>query len=68
MDTDNLSPRQQDVLSYLQWHLKEKNYSPTMKDISDHFDWTSPNAAHIHIKALASKGFVLKTPRGYVPV
>lgn len=67
MNTETLSPRQQDVLSYLKHYCSENGFSPTMAEIARYFDWSSSNAAHIHIKALAKKGFVTKTPRGYVP-
>lgn len=63
----NLTKRQNDVLLYLRRCLKQNRYSPSCAVISAHFGWSSPNASHGHLKALARKGMVKKTTRGYLP-
>lgn len=53
-----LTPRQQDVFSFIQSYLKENGYVPSLKDIQLFFNWKSRAAALWHMKALTSKGFI----------
>ena len=65
---ETLTERQQEVLDFVTNYFEEKNYSPTYADISAHFGWTSNNASLEHLRAIAKKGYLVKTPRGYAPI
>lgn len=54
--TDTQSKIYDFILSFLS---KEKTL-PTHVDICERFDYSSPNAAHLHIKALTKKGWLEK--------
>ena len=62
-----ITDRQQDVLLYILGHIRTEGYSPTCEKVSEHFGWASPNAASEHMVKLAGKGYLIKTPRGYLP-
>lgn len=58
---EHLSTRQREVLNF----IREKQIagiSPTYREISSHFGFSSPNAAMQHVKALLSKGYLRRTP------
>lgn len=57
-----LPPRQAAVLEFVQNHIAEKGYPPTVREISAAFGFTSTNAAFGHLKALAVKGYVRRDP------
>lgn len=42
----------------------EAGATPTVRDVCAEMGWSSPNAAHQHIRALASKGLVELRGRG----
>lgn len=52
----NLTPAQEEVLKYVDQHIKINGYAPTFKEISDYFDWSGVNAARGHLLALSRKG------------
>lgn len=59
--------RQQAVLDFIQSFINTHNMPPTRRDITDAFQYRSPNAADEHLKALAKKGFIKlkeRTSRG----
>lgn len=51
-----LTPRQQSVLDFIQRHVTENGYPPTVRDIGAEFGLTSPNGVLCHLKALRRKG------------
>lgn len=58
---EHLSTRQREVYNF----IREKQIagiSPTYREISSHFGFSSPNAAMQHVKALLAKGFLRRTP------
>lgn len=58
----NLTSQQRAVLLFVVRYRNEHQTPPTRADISEHFGWSSANAAEDHLKALASKGFVRLQP------
>ncbi len=58
-----LTNRQQQVLDFIRQKQETERLTPTMREISAHFGFTSPNAALTHVKALLAKG-VLKNLSG----
>jgi len=53
-----LTKKQKEVLLFIMDFIVKNQASPTLKEMSDHFNWSSPNAALCHIKALVKKGFI----------
>ena len=54
----NLTARQEEVLSLIRNHLEETGYPPTRADIAKQLGFKSANAAEEHLKALAKKGAI----------
>lgn len=57
-----LTERQIQVAQYIRDYTREYRYSPSVRDISSHFNF-SVKAAHDHVRALESKK-VIKTTQG----
>ncbi|MCK9190271.1 MAG: transcriptional repressor LexA [Sphaerochaetaceae bacterium] len=57
-----LTERQIQVAQYIRDYTREFRYSPSVRDISSHFNF-SVKAAHDHVRALESKN-VIKTTQG----
>ena len=62
-----LTKRQTEVLELIKDWIRNTGYPPTRRDISDFFNFKSPNAAEEHLKALERKGVlrvIRNTSRG----
>jgi repressor LexA len=51
-----LTKRQQEVLDYVQAHMDEKGYPPTVREIGEAVGLNSPSTVHAHLKALEDAG------------
>lgn len=58
MSPKELTPRQQEILSFIYDYTLDNGYPPTIRAIGDHFGIKSPNGVADHLKALAKKGEV----------
>jgi len=54
----DLTVRQQEVLGYLQVHMREYGTWPSFREIEDHFGFRSTNAVMGHLRALEKKGYI----------
>ena len=67
-DTEpDLTPRQQEVLTYIANRIEHDRMPPTRREISEHFGWRSPNAAQLMVRLLVQKGCLVvidDIPRG----
>ncbi|MBQ0004493.1 MAG: transcriptional repressor LexA [Clostridiales bacterium] len=54
--------RQMEILEYMKKTIKEKGYSPTVREICEALDVKSTSTVHTDIKALELKGLVHKDP------
>jgi len=52
-----LTGRQKEILSFIADYLKKHSYSPTIREIAEHYS-ISVKGAHDHITALRKKGFL----------
>lgn len=59
---DDLTVRQQEVLGYLQYHLRECGTWPSFREIEEHFGFKSTNAVMGHLRALERKGYISRVP------
>jgi repressor LexA len=53
-----LTPRQQEIYSYLSQHLERHGYPPTLREICSEFGMRSTRAASDHLIALERKGYI----------
>lgn len=53
-----LTPRQKEVLDFIESYMEETGYPPTRADIAEHLGFRSANASEEHLKALARKGAI----------
>jgi len=56
-----LTPRQTEVLQFIQRSLRESGYPPSQRDIAEHFGFAQ-NAARDHLLALEKKGQIELAP------
>ncbi len=60
--TQNLTPRQQEILDFIRNNLEVFSVPPTRAEIASAFGFASPNAAEDHLRALAKKGAITLEP------
>lgn len=54
----DLTPRQQEILEFIEQRLRSDGLPPTRAEIVAHFGFASPNAAQCHLQALARRGAI----------
>jgi len=57
-----LTYRQQEVLGFLQFYMREQGTWPSFREIESHFGFKSTNAVMGHLKALERKGYISRVP------
>lgn len=57
-----LTFRQEEVLGYIQLHMREKGTWPSFREIEEHFGFRSTNAVMGHLRALERKGYISRVP------
>lgn len=58
-----LTPKQFAVFKFIRDQISTSGVPPSRKEISDHFGFSSPNAAESHLRALERKGLISTIPR-----
>jgi repressor LexA len=58
--TPHLTSKQAAVLEFIKANTQAA--SPTSREIARHFNFRSPHAVTVHLKALERKGFVRRIP------
>ncbi|MFO0041174.1 MAG: transcriptional repressor LexA [Pseudomonadota bacterium] len=56
--TDDLTPRQREILALIEREVAARGYPPTRAEIAQAFGFRSANAAEEHLRALARKGAI----------
>jgi len=59
---DALTERQRDVYQFIREKIRGRGYGPTVREIGDHFQISSPNGVMCHLKALEKKGLITREP------
>jgi repressor LexA len=59
---ESLTARQQQVLTFIEQQQREKGLPPTTREIQAHFGFRSQTAAMNHLRGLAKKGAIHKSP------
>ena len=59
---EQLTERQRDVYEFVRDKIQNRGYGPTVREIGEHFDISSPNGVMCHLKALEKKGLIHREP------
>lgn len=53
-----VTSRQKEVLDFIRSRADTNQMPPTLREIAEHFGWSSPSAAQEHVTALRRKGML----------
>ena len=59
---EGLSPRQREVLEFIDDEIRERGYPPSVREIGEAVGLSSPSTVHAHLAALQDKGFLRRDP------
>lgn len=62
MALSDLTPRQREVFDFILDKITNRGYGPTVREIGDEFQISSPNGVMCHLKALQKKGLITREP------
>jgi repressor LexA len=60
---DKLSPRQEEILAYVESFIQEKNYSPAIRNIQTDLKISSTSVVAYNLKVLEEKGKIIRESR-----
>src|SRR4029078_8417993 len=55
---DQLTTRQASVFEFIRDRVQSRGYGPTVREIGEHFQISSPNGVMCHLRALEKKGLL----------
>ncbi|HEX5035338.1 MAG TPA: transcriptional repressor LexA [bacterium] len=55
-----LTPKQQDLLTFVQTFLEDRGFAPSQREIAEHFGFRSLGTVQNYLKALEVKGYLAK--------
>ncbi|MBI5426864.1 MAG: transcriptional repressor LexA [Nitrospinae bacterium] len=58
----HLTRRQQEIYQYIKDHIRARGYAPSILEIGERFDLSSPATVHKHLTHLENKGLIRRTP------
>lgn len=59
-----LTAKQGDVFDFICDYQFRRCKPPTVREMMEHFGWSSPNAVASHLAALEAKGYIRRHPAG----
>jgi len=59
---DQLTQRQRAIYDFVRDKIQNRGYGPTVREIGEQFDISSPNGVMCHLKALERKGMIHRSP------
>jgi repressor LexA len=62
MSLSQLTRRQRDIFDFIFEKITVRGYGPTVREIGENFDISSPNGVMCHLKALEKKGLITREP------
>jgi repressor LexA len=62
MTGEQLTKRQQLVYDFIRDKIVNRGYGPTVREIGEEFEISSPNGVMCHLKALEKKGLITRSP------
>jgi len=60
---NGLTQRQSEILNFIDTYIKDNEYSPSYREIRDHFEFRSLGSVYNHIRVLKRKGVITSEPR-----
>ena len=60
--TVQLTKRQRLVLDFIRSKIRGRGYGPTVREIGERFQISSPNGVMCHLRALEKKGLITREP------
>src|ERR1700736_3750576 len=60
LDLSRLTKRQKHVYEFIRDKIRNRGYGPTVREIGENFDISSPNGVMCHLKALEKKGLITR--------
>ncbi len=57
-----LTKRQQRVYDFIESYINEKGFGPTVREIAEAVNLSSPSTVHVHLKTLEEKGYIVRDP------
>ncbi len=60
--TDQLTKRQKAVYDFIRDKIVNRGYGPTVREIGEKFEISSPNGVMCHLRALEKKGLITRKP------
>lgn len=58
---NNLSTRQNEILTFIKKYTAKNNYPPSIREIASGINLRSPATVHVHIKNLIEKGYLKRS-------
>jgi repressor LexA len=58
----NLTPRQRQVLEFIDAEVRQRGYPPSVREIGEAVGLSSPSTVHAHLAALQDKGYLRRDP------
>ena len=59
---ESLTDRQRTVYEFIRDKIRNRGYGPTVREIGEHFEISSPNGVMCHLNALEKKGLITREP------
>lgn len=59
---EQLTDRQQAVYEFIRDLIQNRGYGPTVREIGENFEISSPNGVMCHLRALEKKGLIRRSP------
>lgn len=56
----SLTKRQQQIYDFIASYIEHKGFGPTVREICDAVDLSSPSTVHVHLRTLEEKGFIVR--------
>lgn len=57
-----LTKRQRSVYDFIESYIHEKGFGPTVREIAEAVNLSSPSTVHVHLKTLEEKGYIVRDP------
>lgn len=61
-----MTKRQREILNFIEFFVSKFGYSPTLREIAEHFSLSAVSTIHQHIDNLIKEGYLEKTKSGKV--
>jgi len=62
MATKKISQRQRQILEFIERHMRDKGYPPSVREIGEAVGLTSPSTVHTHLNTLTKLGYLRRDP------